>query len=783
MQGTSLTKQERECKIYDEFDKFSYKKVETLRDFYLRFSLLLNGMNIYNVKLEQFQVKSKFLNTLPPEWSKFVTDVKLVQDLHTTDIDQLHAYLGSPYQSQQYTTNQSSTPLSITYPSNVNLQPQQAKFPQLDSGLTVLVFKQGDDPIDVFNHMMSFLSAVVTSRYPTTDNQLRNSSNPRQQATINDGRVTLQPIQGRQVFFATEEGHMYKQCTKPKKKWDDSWFKDKVLLAQAQANGQILHEKELAFLVDLGIAEGQASQIVITHNAAYQADDLDAYDYDCDELNTANVYVYVCFYCDALAEVHNVDNMDNNMINQGVQARPSSEQSSVVNHLETEITNDGLIIVALRDELRKLKGKVVVVNVVTSHTIAPEMLMIDVEPIAHNLLNNKTVHSYYLRHTQEKAAILKEVVEQGKSQHPLNNYLDHACKYTKRIQELLILIRQTWPSINNSCDKLVAVTPMNTNKSVRFTQPVTSLRNTKTASSSNLVSNKPMLSSTGVKSSTCASGSQPSGNTKKDKIQRPQLSRLLSGIWTLAAPSIRPEIALSSPINFWVKCLRSKDEASDFIIKFLKMIQVVDPPAPEVITLIAEVVALEPAVSTGLPSSTTVDQDAPSPKNDSESSSLDVIPTVVHTAAPNSEHVKLDELGGILKNKAQLVARGYRQEERINFEESFSPAARLDVIRIFLAFAAHMNMIVYQMDVKMAFLNGILREEVCVSQPNGFMDKDNSNHVNRGSYNVHKKTRQRYSPSINLDSDFYDGYEDQVVYLHGALMEYRDFMLSMSGKK
>ncbi|GJR16876.1 retrovirus-related pol polyprotein from transposon TNT 1-94 [Tanacetum coccineum] len=94
MQGTSLTKQERECKLYDEFDKFAYKKGETLRDFYLRFSLLLNDMNIYNVKLEQFQVNTKFLNTLPPEWSKFVTDVKLVWDLHTTNIDQLHAYLG-----------------------------------------------------------------------------------------------------------------------------------------------------------------------------------------------------------------------------------------------------------------------------------------------------------------------------------------------------------------------------------------------------------------------------------------------------------------------------------------------------------------------------------------------------------------------------------------------------------------------------------------------------------------------------------------------------------------
>nr|GEZ16027.1 retrovirus-related Pol polyprotein from transposon TNT 1-94 [Tanacetum cinerariifolium] len=91
--------------------------------------------------------------------------------------------------------------------------------------------------------------------------------------------------------------------------------------------------------------------------------------------------------------------------------------------------------------------------------------------------------------------------------------------------------------------------------------------------------------------------------------------------------------------------------------------------------------------------------------------------------------VKLDELGGILKNKARLVARGYRQEEGIDFEESFAPVARLEAIRIFLAYVAHKNMVVYKMDVKTTFLNGNLREEVYVSQPDGFIDPDNQNHV------------------------------------------------------
>ncbi|GJX81552.1 integrase, catalytic region, zinc finger, CCHC-type containing protein [Tanacetum coccineum] len=163
------------------------------------------------------------------------------------------------------------------------------------------------------------------------------------------------------------------------------------------------------------------------------------------------------------------------------------EEIETIN-IELDHREKGLVITALKDELRKLKGKDLADNIVTKNTIAPEMLNFDVEPIAPKLLNNRTAHSDYLRHTQEQAAILREVVEQGKSQNPLNNSLDSACKYSKRIQEMLIIIRQTCPSINNSSDKLVAVTPKNKDKRVRFIEPVTSLgnTNTKTASSSNL---------------------------------------------------------------------------------------------------------------------------------------------------------------------------------------------------------------------------------------------------------------------------------------------------------
>ncbi|GJS63768.1 hypothetical protein Tco_0678332 [Tanacetum coccineum] len=247
--------------------------------------------------LEQFQVNTKFLNTLLAEWSKFVTDVKLVKDLHTTNVDQIHAHM------EQHERH------------------------------------KGDDPIDAINHMMSFLTAVgrkisYAAGTTRTFTPWASGNNSRKQRI-----VTCYNYKG--------EGYMSKQCTKPRRKRDDSWFKDKVLLVQAQASGQILHEEELAFLADPGIPKGQATQTVITHNAAYQADDLDAYDSDCDELNTAKVALMANlshYGSDALAEVHNHDNVNNNIINQAVQAIPSSEQSNVVNQSETEITSDSNII-------------------------------------------------------------------------------------------------------------------------------------------------------------------------------------------------------------------------------------------------------------------------------------------------------------------------------------------------------------------------------------------------------------------------------------------------------
>nr|GEV93525.1 uncharacterized mitochondrial protein AtMg00810-like [Tanacetum cinerariifolium] len=1183
---------------------------------------------------------------------------------------------GSPYQSSQYGSHaQSSTPLSITYPSNdlqssihhnvynpsssipqVEYAPsvhKQSDFSQPDTCLIVPVFQKGDDPVDAINHIMSFLTAVLTSRYPPTNNQLRISSNPRQQATINNERVTVQRIQMRQNSLAAGiarpytsrpsgnnsgkqrtvicynckgEGHMSKQCTKPKNKRDEARFKDKVLLVQAQANRQILHEEELEFLADPWITEAQTTQYVITNNTAYQADDLDAYDSDCDEINSAKIALMANlshYGSDNLVEVHNPDNVTNNVINQAVQAMLISEQSNIMNQSETKITSDSNIIIysqyvnesqyvtiqnsnfpAQQDALilyviEQLKTQVVnctkinqdnksvnktliaelerykdqvrilkegnnvdkssdscamsieidnlkqtlsehlkekeslkqmvtflkndfqkeesrnidrelalekqvkelnnivfkrnqsapIVHMLTKpqffydHTTrqalgfqnpcyhkkaqqlepklydgsviqntnaivirdSKETLMLEDESRSKMLQKQKdqmmTAHYDYLKHTQEETATLREIVKNERLLDPLNTSLDYAC------------------------DKLMAMTLMNKTKYIRFTEPITSLGNTpiKTTSSSNVVSNKPMLSSKGVNLPTSASGSQPLSNTKKDRIRqtksrakknklepysrnvrtslhnkksvvntkdiasvpnsklimnfdlqcatcngclfsdnhnscvlefinsfdqivlwylnfgcskhmtgdRSQLTNfvnkflgtvkfgndhvakimgygdykignvtilrvyfmeglghnlfsvgqlcdsdlkvafhqhtffirnlegfdLLTGsrgnnLYTLSLGDMMasspicllskasktkgcgyrmlypksihctssprktpyellhnklPDLsflyvfgALCYPTNdsenlgklqpkadigifigyaptkktFWIYNRRTRRIVETIHVDFDELTAMaseqsssgpalhettratinsglvpkptplipfvppsrnewdllfqplfdelltpppsVDPPALEVITLIDEIVALELAVSTGLPSSTIVDQDAPSPIK-SQTTPETQPPVIPHDVEEDNHDIEAahmgndtlfepntykdaltqscwneamqeelnefkHELGGILKNKARLVAHGYRQEEGIYFEESFAPIVRLEAIRSFLVYAAHKNMVVYQMDVKTAFLNGNLREEVYVSQPDGTID-------------------------------------------------------------
>ncbi|GJX72753.1 retrovirus-related pol polyprotein from transposon TNT 1-94 [Tanacetum coccineum] len=251
MQGTKLSYQERECKLYNEFDKFTSVKGESLYEYYLRFAQLINDMHTIGMTMQQVQVNTKFLNALQPEWNKFVTNVKLAKNMYNTNYDQLYAYLSQheghanearmlheryldPLALHLIIHNITNIQINHTPPSvpqnayhtpPISQQPQ-AEFPQLDSGLAVPSFLPGDDPIACLNKEMAFMSTVMAS------------------------------LQGRQCQSFTGTGTKGNATSFAGiNVAGQARFKEKMLLVQAQESGQ--------------------------------TDDLDAYDSDCDDISSA----------------------------------------------------------------------------------------------------------------------------------------------------------------------------------------------------------------------------------------------------------------------------------------------------------------------------------------------------------------------------------------------------------------------------------------------------------------------------------------------------------------
>ncbi|GKC05959.1 integrase, catalytic region, zinc finger, CCHC-type containing protein [Tanacetum coccineum] len=222
--------------------------------------------------------------------------------------------------------HQTSSVPQIAYQSpQVTTQPM-TESPLVDSGFAVPVFSPGDDLIACLNKAMAILTVVASLRFPSTNNQLRTSSNPRNQATIQDGRVTVQQVQGRQgqsysgtgyksnatssggnnasgqarvvkCYNCQGEGHMARQCTQPKRLRNAAWYKDKAMLAEAQEAGQILNEEQLAFLTE----------------------DLDTYDSDYDDISNAKVVLMANtsnYGSDVISEVPHSETYLNDMENQ-----------------------------------------------------------------------------------------------------------------------------------------------------------------------------------------------------------------------------------------------------------------------------------------------------------------------------------------------------------------------------------------------------------------------------------------------------------------------------------
>ncbi|GKE32461.1 hypothetical protein Tco_1451783 [Tanacetum coccineum] len=246
---------------------------------------------------------------------------------YTTNYDQLYAYLSQHERHANevcITCERYPDPLALVANSPTLYNPSQSP-QQSDYSLTVPMFQQGEDLIECINKAMVFLSAVA-SRFPPSNNQLRTSSNPKNQATIQDGRVIGNYAAGQprvmKCYNCQGKGHMMRQYTQPKRPWNAAWFKEKLMLVEAQEASQILDEEQLAFLADPGIIEAPVAQQKIPQNLAFQTKDLDAYDSDCDDLSLANAVLMTNLSsCNpkVLSEVPYSDSYPNDMINQDVQ--------------------------------------------------------------------------------------------------------------------------------------------------------------------------------------------------------------------------------------------------------------------------------------------------------------------------------------------------------------------------------------------------------------------------------------------------------------------------------
>nr|GEZ30024.1 retrovirus-related Pol polyprotein from transposon TNT 1-94 [Tanacetum cinerariifolium] len=331
-----------------------------------------------------------------------------------------------------------------------------------------------------------------------------------------------------------------------------------------------------------------------------------------------------------------------------------------------------LVITALKDTLRKIKGKAAVDEAVILQPINPELLKIDVAPLAPKLRNNSTAHYDYRKHTQEETVTLREIAENERLLNPLNTSLDYACTVKLGNDHVVKIMGYGDYKIGNvTISRVYFVEGLGHN-----------LFSVGQFCDSDLEVAFQHVESTGSPSSTTINQDAPSPSKSQ------------------TTPKTQP---LVIPHDV-------EEDNHDIEVAHMGSDPFFGMPIPEV--------AFDQSSSTdpthtykdALPQSCWIEAMQEELNEFEHLEVWELVPRpdkVMIITLKWIYKVKLDELGGILKNKARLVARGYRQEKGIDFEESFAPVARLKAIRIFLAYAAHKNMVVYQMDVKTTFLNGL----------------------------------------------------------------------------
>nr|GEV85376.1 integrase, catalytic region, zinc finger, CCHC-type, peptidase aspartic, catalytic [Tanacetum cinerariifolium] len=757
MQGTSLTKQERECKMYNAFDKFTHIKRESLHQYYLRFTQLINDMNIYKMNMEQFQVNTKFLNSLPSEWILLVEAQGNGKVLNEEELEFL-----ADHGIAKGLVKQSVITHNAAYQAD-DLDAYDSDCDEISTAKEVLMANLSK------NEIHSDSNLILYSQY------LSESQN----AAVQDTNSSAQ--QDALILFVFEQ--LSNQCPKLKRKKDATWFREKVLLVKSQGNGKVLTEEELEFLADPGIREGPVSQSVITQNATYQADDLDAYDSDSDEISTAKAVLMAnlsSYGSDVLSEIRpmlydgNVIAKETNVISianseETLMLEEESRSKMLLKQSDPMILEKKVNSKPINyAELNRLSEDFVNVLSYNENYLINKLYTLVLTNLLLRLSKLRLLMNFLSMNVRAKSAFTKN--KKRKEWKPTGKVFNSVGYKWKPTGRTFTLVGNVCPLTRITATSKV---PLRVPIPLEVVAPKHVVTRVYTRRPKGFDTSVALSSSSLIDCSKKQSYKPKSKATYQEKLYLLHMD-LCGHLHVASVNGKKYIIVIVDDYSrfIWVKFLASKDEAPDFIIKFFKMIQVrlnatvrntrtdngtefVDQTlrdyyeqvnishetsyclyhhqgmngilcfnqclmSSSLLYFFASLVPVEeapaPVESTGSPSSTTIDQDSPSPK---ESSSLDVISTTVHSDVSMSEHlikpktykdaltqscwieemqeelheferlkvwklvlitlkwiykVRFDELR--LENKERLIARRYRQEEGIDFKESFALAPR-----------------------------------------------------------------------------------------------------------